>query len=1849
MADKLENLYNVLSSSNAIDNLPDYGTFKTGLQDPAKAKNFFNALKDNNIVKGLPSDYNFFAIPLGLPTSLPKPPAADYRQGLIGGANAFETDISGISKRPLDQTTVPLPPLAPEKEEKPFSFENLEFMRLGLDPSKADSVQAPMGMPIQEMVKDRAAKREEQLLSMPQPDFEKTTDADRDVITNYYKGLESSAENSFKAQNAKAPTVAPSIQSSKLGTPAPQFTGTMAYRDLQKAQNKALNELNAKYQDITIARNSDLLKEDFGKDPQLTNPKRLKEHLFDMGNAVNYALYPEQQKLRKKALGTDVIDFESRTGLDVSTGASKGDKMISPVEVGKLIVDGASVELNLTKRAIENSDKTITQINNEVNRLTNRLAEINDDFEKEPRLKEIPQNKAIYDKLNGAIDELNTKLVDAKDRRQTLQTYQTSVNSLIDREAKPYKELQQQTQQFDMDYLIRSIGGGAGSAMNLGRDLLEFGLNTLYGAGQMAQATKVRFSDAAPIDKGVYGIYSKSYTNDLRYHLGLPDEESYQKRSEFASVNPRTDEIEYNWASLPFQIVKTYVESMAMGKPAAMFGKMAEGSSAVRALAASGRLGALGARGATWSSQLAGMTLGTEVMFGHQMLMQELDKGTDFDTAWNITQVRNLIEASSEMLNPLEINLAGGRSVRYLDDLTVDQAETALLRAGKAREWSFNTFGTHKWDNAVDFLYRTGNAVKRGGWSTLDNAFKEYLEEFMANIANWAYDKKLAVDNPKYRQDNEMSLRNEYLTAVNTVVGMGIMLGQGAYAKHKGVINSANYLVGTNPQVYLDRLEEDYKKGLIDQSNYEIQKGKITQQKEIGDLSKPDLDRIDSSQAGETDKSNAKFIVYQNNQEIIQKTEELASALKTGKAESIGKLREEIVSRAESNGDIVDEMEAIEPLPSVSDWKEGMRERRINRFLTKNVSLFRIQQIDSPEILTKYKEEIGKAISKEMEQHKPNDKIIKRYDGIIEAVDQRLNFLQGNPEQAKVEEAPDTTISVDSVAKKFTTPDAQLTEEEMAFAEANEEAIATKVDELKGVTEDVNEGEDFFAGMSPEDRADLEGRMGWSEEDRQSMMAEQDGKVADIERRRAEELAKNERDYPADHPQYDPSDHYMADQATNEKYDAELEAIGEKEQRQLGKVADEIYQEPSEKPKDITEENENILRLPELNIQGNIALIGDKLVSAFNATATLVREYGERIFTEANYRQLFPLTNELVEKYAALQSKDLYQPGTKVRLVVRATEYPDFLEESKDQFSGLTETDPFGIRKYMNPKDIEDDDYFVPIEILDEKGNSIGFIHTIAYINPDRVVATLDEGSDKQDNLEDNYNQLKKLRKEILRLAADGDVNTIINGKTAGHLSLDMNKENYRPIRDRFRNRQVLRTLKVNKGTPEIIDGREVKNNIAAGRAVVVLPTPDDRRVAVGLRRSKIPEEVAKSIRHAIELYLTRGSNQRAIAAVIDELGRDYDLATIDGLNNYMSLFVYTGTRRKDMTNNRDIRQKYATRPFIDFDKTDETIWFSKQRVFQPDTPENVYKLREGFRTIDDQLRPLGVARIKLGADFNVAKVLDHLEATMMAMNLNVREDLMSGNTKFSAPILAEEEGKIIINSDPTFANSGTNYLDFLSNHLSSNILEHEITRPDGKKEFVYFEQATISIDPALDTYNQRTPAKKPRAKKGYTVGTTKIKYKGDDAITSVRYVRGKKKGTLKEIRLGEAALRKQFDEKAWTKEGLDAALFQTPAEWTDFLVSVELQKEVTPRDTGETAEAYTERLRNEVITDQDIKPQVEATPETVEEKKPELGSLSDLTDEDLDINEDLTTFELPSVRTEITQEDVDEVKKICK
>lgn len=72
MEDKLEQFYNSIKSNPSITGLPkDYATFKSAMSDSNVSAEFFKAIKQNPSITGLPEDYNTFSSALGLQKKSP--------------------------------------------------------------------------------------------------------------------------------------------------------------------------------------------------------------------------------------------------------------------------------------------------------------------------------------------------------------------------------------------------------------------------------------------------------------------------------------------------------------------------------------------------------------------------------------------------------------------------------------------------------------------------------------------------------------------------------------------------------------------------------------------------------------------------------------------------------------------------------------------------------------------------------------------------------------------------------------------------------------------------------------------------------------------------------------------------------------------------------------------------------------------------------------------------------------------------------------------------------------------------------------------------------------------------------------------------------------------------------------------------------------------------------------------------------------------------------------------------------------------------------------------------------------------------------------------------------------------------------------------------------------------------------------------------------------------------------------------------------------------------------------------------------------------------------------------------
>ena len=132
--DKLQALYNSLKQNETVKGLPsDYNTFKTAMSDPDKSQKFYQAISQNETIQGLPKDFNSFSTALGLKKKEHdfgmgyKPTQQDIqqKQGLQDLQNGLEKSPNGSNPSPntkQDWNTIfdkkALPGLAQQQQDK---------------------------------------------------------------------------------------------------------------------------------------------------------------------------------------------------------------------------------------------------------------------------------------------------------------------------------------------------------------------------------------------------------------------------------------------------------------------------------------------------------------------------------------------------------------------------------------------------------------------------------------------------------------------------------------------------------------------------------------------------------------------------------------------------------------------------------------------------------------------------------------------------------------------------------------------------------------------------------------------------------------------------------------------------------------------------------------------------------------------------------------------------------------------------------------------------------------------------------------------------------------------------------------------------------------------------------------------------------------------------------------------------------------------------------------------------------------------------------------------------------------------------------------------------------------------------------------------------------------------------------------------------------------------------------------------------------------------------------------------------------------------------------------------------
>jgi hypothetical protein len=233
----------------------------------------------------------------------------------------------------------------------------------------------------------------------------------------------------------------------------------------------------------------------------------------------------------------------------------------------------------------------------------------------------------------------------------------------------------------------------------------------------------------------------------------------------------------------------------------------------------------------------AGMFVPTTVLFGGEIYDSYKERGIPTSKAGLMTFGALLAETASELINPLEINIAKGDGLNLIN-LTKSQAGRELYK-NTVRQ----VVGSNKFDKLIDFITSTQRLTKEVG----KQIGLEYVEELTAAMAGFVQENayKNYVD-PTFQIEDELTISDQITTFVTTAVGMSLMGGYQGFQKLKEYNKSSAFLVGKDPQTYIAQIKKDLEAGKITPEIANAQMQAVANAYATHQLLKEDFNNIDN-------------------------------------------------------------------------------------------------------------------------------------------------------------------------------------------------------------------------------------------------------------------------------------------------------------------------------------------------------------------------------------------------------------------------------------------------------------------------------------------------------------------------------------------------------------------------------------------------------------------------------------------------------------------------------------------------------------------------------------------------------------------------------------------------------------------------------------------------------------------------------------------------------------------------------------------------------------------------------------------------------------------------------------------
>lgn len=1260
--------------------------------------------------------------------------------------------------------------------------------------------------------------------------------------------------------------------------------------------------------------------------------------------------------------------------------------------------------------------------------------------------------KAKYEEINKDrdlvktkedVEEFNNRLKELEPEAKQLEALQDNLKSKAENIDIKYENLKKyEDYQKHINYLDELEGHNRGIGVAFGEYIDNFPITVSTGIKQLL--TKLEDKDSQDLS---------SFENLTNYKWNTVQIPSYYKDTPVIEKSD-TSPIGYKInKSAWYNIGRVSVESLALAGMAALSG----GTSLAAQAGLTSLRGVLSGMGAASS-----IVIPTMIMTSSQASLDYLEQGIKPSLANDMGLITGFIEGLTEVINPIELTaplrlttLANRFSNNAAYRITLNNVFKQVTGKTPSKEL-VKLLTTSLKEGGIDFLKQTRNEV-----------LEEEIGLFLNGLKNQSYKEKILGFQPS--PDEEVNLTNILMTAANTAITMPLLgaMGAGAtvYQNRNSALPTAKFIVGQNSQLYLDRLEEDYKNKLIPKEVYEAAKTEIPRLQGLYKANEFTIANLPNE-----DKQISYFQLVDEQQELVKKlavtpeNEEMSKKVDTINSQIASLQREALINSAktpEEKYKVAEKLmlEGIEKLYTPEFLKTANLEA-VKKDLQK-----RYDYIKSPKVLEK-----ANAILQQIQD------LENKEEQKTEITKQDEKYLQSKKEETLLN-------SILDKVKQEEIP--ELSEEESAYFDQNEELVTQKIQELQQ--------EQF------ESKESLEGAFGKQEEipvsDIEAKKAELNKQI-NIQEEHLFRLRDVVDKYESNSPEWNEAVlHYNSEELKLKDLKEQLIQVNknsplvkkEKLQETKPTVKEKVIEETKvnvetnltpeqerqlldQTEEDVTKANSTsmsfIAKLTKIEEEENIpetGFIEKLLLTAWDKIA-----YQARKFVKKGQN----LDDSLNSEYEFLNSPEIKEGH---ELIFKLSPKNEFLADSKRQFEenkdGLLQLGVLTEDEYLSV--LNDNDNFIQIDVTDKEGRNFGSLHTIDYIREDRVVSQLNEDQDYGKNLRDNLYTLIQQRKEILKqLKQSKQPKAVITNKTIGTLSIKADKQ-YIDLKEAIKNKEVVETLQVVLKPNDVVKGNKATVNSTilgnmAGQVIVLLPTPQGNNFALGLKKKTLGSELAHSVINAIKFYkeykeaLISGNVQRLqeldeiATQIIDKTGAKYDIRDFNGLRDYISLFVYNNAKTSTFTSpdNRVVKKDI---PFIDFDTNNESITFSNKRFFASK------EANEELTSIA-KLKEVGITRQflfdKEGKAIPLTNFFTEFEKFLSERSINIKPDLLQSEEAFELPLLSDDYQFI----DNSRAKS-TNYKEFVINNTETNVLESKITSSSNKQEYSYFQQPTISFE----------------------------------------------------------------------------------------------------------------------------------------------------------------------------------------